>query len=121
MRVRDKLVRNSDKGIQLNKTEKKSEKRKQEFITQIALNSYYIIHLLHISLNFFNQLPHHIVMHDLIVSIFDFVQLIEDLLSLYNMLLCILLVKQVDGWRILWHFNGIVVVQDVEFAYLQAG
>jgi hypothetical protein len=60
-------------------------------------------------------------MHDLIISIFHFVQLIEDLFSLYNMLFCILLVEQVDGWRSLWHFNGIVVVQDVEFADLQAG
>ncbi len=87
----------------------------------MALNSYYIIHLLDISLNLFNQLSHHIVMHDLIVSFFHFVQLIEDLLSLYNMVLCILLVEQLDGWRSLLHFNGIVVVQDVEFAYLQAG
>lgn len=99
----------------------KSEKRKQAFITQMTLNSYYIIHLLDISLDFFDQLSHHIVMYDLIVSIFYFFQLIEDLLSLYNMLLCILLVEQVDGWCSLWHFNGIVVVQDVEFADLQAG
>jgi hypothetical protein len=60
-------------------------------------------------------------MHDLIISIFHFVQLIEDLFSLYNMLFCIFLVEQVDGWRSLWHFDSIVVVQNVEFADLQAG